>query len=303
MASSPSVGDRTWWLPTAASIRPVLRVATSGVEVPRTDDGVELFRGGGGELGRPRRAVRCRRLERIEALSGIPGLVGATPIQNVGAYGQEVSEVCVGVDVIERKTGPPTSLSNAECRFGYRSSAFKSEPGRYVVTGVRLRLSSETDEPAHSLRRTCRAARRCRRRAGTAATKYETLCWTFAVPRGWCSMTRTTTRGRQGRSSPTLCWTLRRGLPPDAPQWPQADGRVKTSAAWLIEHAGFERGFGDQVGRGAVTLSTKHTLALTNRGEGTTTELLELARLIRERVHDQFGIELEPEPTLVGCAL
>jgi len=92
-------------------------------------------------------------------------------------------------------------------------------------------------------------------------------------------------------------------LPAEAPQWPQQDGRIKTSAAWLIERAGFERGFGDQVGRGVVTLSTKHTLALTNRGEGTTTELLELARLVRERVHGQFDIALEPEPTLIGCEL
>ena len=92
-------------------------------------------------------------------------------------------------------------------------------------------------------------------------------------------------------------------VPPDAPQWPQTDGRVKTSAAWLIEHSGFAKGFGTDVGSGAATLSTKHTLAITNRGGATTQDILLLARTVRDGVHDRFGVTLHPEPTLVGVHL
>jgi len=281
---------------------PVLRVATSGVEVLADAGGVELFVAAGENWD----ALVERSVQEgwsgIEALSGIPGLVGATPIQNVGAYGQEVSEVCVGVDVIERKRGDRSTLSNAECRFGYRSSAFKSDPGRFVVTGVRLRLSSQ---PTSLPIRYAELAARLGVAVGERAPLREVRAAVLELRRS---------KGMVLDDSDYDTWSAGSfftnpvldaptGLPPEAPQWPQSDGRVKTSAAWLIEHAGFERGFGDQVGRGVVTVSTKHTLALTNRGEGTTTELLELARLIRERVRDQFSIELEPEPTLVGCEL
>ena len=232
---------------------PVLRVATSGVEVSADDGGVEVVVAAGENWDEfVERSVQ-EGWSGVEALSGIPGLVGATPIQNVGAYGQEVSEVCVGVDVIERKTGHRLTLGNAECRFGYRSSAFKTEPGRYVVTGVRLRLSSETtSQPI----RYAELAARLGVAVGESAPLREVRDAVLDLRRS---------KGMVLDESDYDTWSAGSfftnpvldaptGLPADAPQWPQADGRVKTSAAWLIEHAGFERGFGDQVGRGAVTL-------------------------------------------------
>lgn len=281
---------------------PALRIATSGVEVSSDDDGVDLVVAAGENWD----ALVERSVQEgwsgIEALSGIPGLVGATPIQNVGAYGQEVSEVCAGVEVIERTTGDRQTIGHEACRFGYRNSVFKSERDRYVVTGVRLRLSSQrTSQPIRyaelaalldvavgeraPLREVRAAVLDLRRSKGMVLDDSDHDTWSAG----------------SFFTNPVLDAST--DLPPDAPQWRQPDGRAKTSAAWLIEHAGFARGFGNQLGRGAVTLSTKHTLALTNRGDGTTTELLTLARLIRERVHDQFGIALELEPTLVECAL
>jgi UDP-N-acetylmuramate dehydrogenase len=281
---------------------PVLRIATAGVEVSASDGGVEVLLAAGENWDEFVERSVLEGWSGVEALSGIPGLVGATPIQNVGAYGQEVSDVCVSVDVIECKTGSRLTLDKAECQFGYRSSSFKTHQGRYVVTGVRLRLSAATlSQPI----RYAELAARLGIAVGESAPLREVRDAVLHLRRSKGMVLDDNDYDTWSAGSfftnPVLDGSA--GLPPEAPQWPQADGRVKTSAAWLIEHAGFERGFGDQVGRGAVTLSTKHTLALTNRGEGTTTELLELAALIRGRVHDQFGVALESEPTLVGVTL
>jgi UDP-N-acetylmuramate dehydrogenase len=233
----------------------------------------------------------------IEALSGIPGSVGATPIQNVGAYGQEVAQTLASVRVWDRKLRGMRTFAAAECSFGYRTSRFKADPGRHVVLGVTfqfrqgnlgapvtyaelagtLGVEAGARAPMTDVRR---AVLDLRRRKGMVldATDHDT--WSA----GSFFTNPVVDPGR---------------LPEGAPSWPQTGGLVKTSAAWLIESAGFGKGYGD----GAARLSTKHTLALTNRGGATTADLLDLAREIRDGVEQRFGIRLVNEPVLVGVDL
>jgi UDP-N-acetylmuramate dehydrogenase len=235
----------------------------------------------------------------VECLSGIPGSTGATPIQNVGAYGQDVSETVARVEALDRTTGRVTWFTNEECRFGYRSSLFKNiERDRYVVLSVTFRL-----------------------RAGGAATvKYPEL-QKYVEERGIAlddlagvRESVIAIRKRKGmvldardpdtRSdgsffmNPVLTaeqYAAFAQRAPEAPHYPSGED-VKLSAAWLIEQAGFHKGF--TLGR--VGLSTKHTLAIVNRGSGTAAEVVELVRTIQDRVREQFGVELHPEPNFVG---
>lgn len=236
----------------------------------------------------------------IEALAGIPGSVGATPIQNVGAYGQEVAQSIVRVRTWDRHENAIRTLTADQCRFGYRTSRFKAEPGRHVVLDVafQLRLGSlgapvayaelaralgvEVGERAPSAR-VREAVLELRRSKGMVLDPADHDTWSAG----------------SFFTNPVLPAAAADRLPADAPRFAQPDGTVKTSAAWLISHAGFERGHGT----GAASLSTKHALALTNRGDATTADLLALAREVREGVASRFGIELEPEPNLVGCVL
>jgi UDP-N-acetylmuramate dehydrogenase len=233
----------------------------------------------------------------VEALSGIPGSVGATPIQNVGAYGQEVSQTLASVRVWDRRLRGVRTFAAADCGFGYRTSRFKADPGRHVVLSVTfqfpqgelakpvayaelarvLGVEPGARPPSADVRR---AVLELRRSKGMVLDPEDHDTW---------SAGSFFTNPVVGADE----------LPPDAPAWPQPDGRVKTSAAWLIEHAGFDKGYGD----GAARLSGKHTLALTNRGQATTTELLALAREIRDGVQQRFAIRLVNEPVLVGCEL
>jgi UDP-N-acetylmuramate dehydrogenase len=233
----------------------------------------------------------------VEALSGIPGQVGATPIQNVGAYGQEVSQTVAQVRTYDRGEGELRTFSADECGFGYRTSRFKQETGRYVVLDVTFLFKQGT--------------------LG-APVAYAELGRTLGVEPGerapLADVRRAVLELRTGKGmvlDPADHDTWSAGsfftnpvvapdvLPEGAPAWPQPDGRVKTSAAWLIERAGFGKGYGE----GPARLSTKHTLALTNRGSATTADVLALAREVREGVQDRFGIELHNEPVLVGCCL
>ena len=235
----------------------------------------------------------------IECLSGIPGSVGATPIQNVGAYGQEVSETVIRVEALDRATGTVRWLTNEECGFGYRSSIFKtSERGRYVVVSATFRLE----------------------RGGAATLRYPELRRDLEgsgiAPDDLLGVRETVIaiRRRKGmvldpedpdtRSdgsffmNPVLTgdeYARFRALAPEAPHFP-SDAGVKLSAAWLIERAGFERGYA----LGRAGLSTKHTLAIVNRGGATAREVLALVRLIQAGVRERFGIDLHPEPELVG---
>ena len=235
----------------------------------------------------------------IEALAGIPGSVGATPIQNVGAYGQEVAQTVASVRVWDRRLSGVRTFANAECDFGYRSSRFKADPGRQVVLDVtfQLRPGSLGAPVAYAeLARTLGVA------IGARAPLGDVRDAVLALRRGKGMVLDEADHDTWSAGSfftnPVLAPEAAAALPPGAPRWEQ-NGAVKTSAAWLIQHAGFDTGYGNA----RVSLSTKHPLALTNRGEGTTSDLLALAREVRDGVERVTGIRLEPEPVIVGADL
>ncbi|GAB7003120.1 UDP-N-acetylmuramate dehydrogenase [Nocardioides sp. AN3] len=234
----------------------------------------------------------------IEALAGIPGRVGATPIQNVGAYGQDVSQTIAAVRVWDRVLKGYRTFANADCRFGYRTSRFKADPGRHVVVDVtfQLRVGTLSAPIAYA-----ELARSLGVEVGQRAPLGDVRDAVLRLRRG---------KGMVLDADDHDTWSAGSfftnpvvdpdRLPKGAPAYPQPDGGVKTSAAWLIEHAGFTRGY---PGSGAATLSTKHTLALTNRGSATTKDLLGLAREVRDGVEERFGIRLENEPVLLGVEI
>lgn len=244
-----------------------------------------------------------RGLAGIECLSGIPGTVGATPIQNVGAYGQEVADTIVSVRAYDREAGDVVELSPAECEFGYRDSALKRRPGRWVVLAVTFELRrSELSMPirydelaarlgvAKGERAPLGAVREAvlelRRGKGLLAEPGDPEAATagsfFTNPLLTAEQVEQL-QGRTGEASPPL--------------YPQPDGSFKTSAAWLIQHAGFEPGYS---GRDGIAISSRHCLVLTNRGGGSTAELIRLAREIAAGVRERFGVDLHPEPILIG---
>ena len=236
----------------------------------------------------------------IEALSGIPGSVGATPIQNVGAYGQEVADVVARVRTWDRVERTQRTFMAADCGFGYRTSRFKREPGRYArPRGQFQLLLADTGQPVRyaELARTlgvelgARVPSTAVREAVLELRRGKGMVLDAADHDTWSAGSFFT--------NPILDAEAAEHLPGSAPRWDAADGRVKTSAAWLIEHAGFARGYG----AGAARLSSKHTLALTNRGGASAADLVALAREIRDGVRAATGVTLDPEPVLVGCSL
>jgi UDP-N-acetylmuramate dehydrogenase len=236
----------------------------------------------------------------IEALSGIPGLVGATPIQNVGAYGQEVSQTIARVRVYDRQLQKVVTRFAVECHFGYRSSVFKGIPGRFVVLSVSFQFRLGTlSAPV----RYTELARTLGIEPGARAPMADVRQAVLDLRRSKGMVLEAEDRDTWSAGSfftnPLLSVEVAADLPADAPRYPQPDGTVKTSAAWLIEHAGFNRGYGSGLAR----LSTKHTLALTNRGGASAAEVVALAREIRQGVEDAYGIRLVPEPVLVGVTL
>jgi UDP-N-acetylmuramate dehydrogenase len=238
----------------------------------------------------------------VECLSGIPGSVGATPIQNVGAYGQEVSDVITRVRAYDRERDEIVELAGADCGFAYRSSRFKRHPGRWVVLSVTFAL--EPGESSGPLRYAELARAVGAERAPLAAVREAVLdlrrrkgmVLDPADPDSVSAGSFFTNPILTGEAFAQL--EQRAGERP--PAWPEDGGRVKTSAAWLIERAGFTRGYGDQDG---IAISGKHTLALTNRGHGTAAGLVALADEIARGVHERFGVALVPEPVLVGLRL
>ncbi|WP_037081042.1 UDP-N-acetylmuramate dehydrogenase [Pseudonocardia spinosispora] len=240
----------------------------------------------------------------LECLSGIPGRAGAVPVQNVGAYGVEIAELLVDVDLYNRRAGVVRShVPAADLGLGYRSSALKGRDDA-VVLRIRLKLGADPARlsgpiryaelartlgvqlgdrvPAAAVRETVLELRRSKGMV-LDATDHDTWSAGSFFTNPVLSELPEALRGR------------------DMPSWPQPDDRVKLSAAWLISNAGFSRGHLGPGGR--VALSSRHSLALTNRGEGTTGDLLELAREVRDGVHAAFGVTLTPEPVLVGCAI
>lgn len=281
----------------------VVEVATRGIESDIGDDvdascSGAMVKVAAGEPWDPFVELATeKRWAGVEALAGIPGRVGATPIQNVGAYGQEVSQTIASVRVWDRKLRGVRTFAAADCGFGYRTSRFKHDPGRHVVLDVtfQLRLGTygaplEYAELARTLNLDVgdRALIGNVREAVLALRTRKGMVLDAADHDTWSAGSFFT--------NPVLPADE---VPEDAPAWPQPDGTVKTSAAWLIEHAGFTKGHGNE----AASLSTKHTLAITNRGTATTADLLDLAREVRDGVRQRFGVTLVNEPVLVGCTL
>jgi UDP-N-acetylmuramate dehydrogenase len=278
----------------------VVRVATRGTALVGGGRGTVEVRAAAGEPWDDVVATTVSMgLVGLEALSGIPGLVGATPIQNVGAYGQEVSQVVTSVEVLDRRTGSRDVLEPARCRFGYRTSALRGA-SRWVVLGVTFALAGA---PAPARVAYAEVADRLGVPVGTGVPVADVREAVLAVRRAKGMVLDPadpdTTSAGSFFTNPVVAEDALGRVPPEAPRYPAAGGMVKLSAAWLIERAGFPRGFG----RGAVRISGKHTLALTTRDGASSRELLGLAAEIRDAVAGQFGVVLVPEPVLVGCSM
>ena len=248
-------------------------------------------------------------LSGIECLAGIPGSTGATPIQNVGAYGQQVAEAIVSVRAYDRTAGGVVALAGSECGFAYRSSML-GRSARFVVLGVTFELErSSLARPVRYPELACALGVEPGARPPLTAVREAVLALRRGKgmvidPRDPDSVSAGSFFVNPILSAERFAMLERRvaqrlGVAARPPAWPEADGKIKTSAAWLIERAGFYRGYGD----GRVGISQKHTLALINRGGATTTELVALARSLRDGVRAEFGVTLDPEPTLVGVEL
>lgn len=240
----------------------------------------------------------------IECLSGIPGSVGATPIQNVGAYGQEVCQTIESVDVLERATGKILTLSNADCRFSYRNSHFKSAaPDQYVVLSVTFRLTPggcatlAYPELRRNIEQQCidPCDLPAVRQAVLAIRRSKGMVIDPSDPDSRSDGSFFTNPILDASEYEAFCRRIAEAGLAACPNYPAGD-RIKLPAAWLIEQAGFHKGFT----LGNVGLSSKHTLAIINRGGGTAAEVMQLVRLIQDRVRDRFGVALHPEPNLVG---
>jgi UDP-N-acetylmuramate dehydrogenase len=280
----------------------VVEVATEGVRADHEGDdptcGGVVVTVSAGESWDPFVALAVDRgWVGVEALSGIPGSVGATPIQNVGAYGQEVSETIASVRVWDRRLSGFRTFAAADCGFGYRTSRFKADPARHVVTEVTFQLRQGTlGAPVTYAELATTLGVEPGRRAPLTDVRRAVLGLRAGKGMVLDPLDRDTWSAGSFFTNPVLAAER---VPEGAPAWPQPDGSVKTSAAWLIEQTGFPKGYGV----GSAGVSTKHTLALVNRGDATTADLLALAREIRAGVEARFGIRLVNEPTLVGCEL
>jgi UDP-N-acetylmuramate dehydrogenase len=277
----------------------VLRIATLGVRVEADACSGAMVRVAAGEDWDEfvRRAI-AEGWVGLESMSGIPGLVGSTPIQNVGAYGHEVAETIASVRVWDRLDNEVRTFFAADCGFAYRTSRFKADPSRYVVLEVAFQLPlGDLSAPVGY----AELARVLGVDSGKRVPMGEVREAVLGLRRGKGMVLDEADHDTWSAGSfftnPILAEASE--VPPGAPQWPMPDGRVKTSAAWLIEHAGVGKGYA--VGRAAV--STKHTLAMTNRGGATAKELLALAGQVRDEVRRAFGITLVNEPVLVNCSL
>ena len=271
----------------------VIRVASRGIE--RLDGDGVLLRVEAGESwdGLVEYAV-AQGWRGIEALSGIPGTVGAAPIQNIGAYGQELSDVLVAIEFLDAVTGDRERVLAEDLELGYRTSAIKA--GRQgVVLGIELRLEEAAEGPIKysqlaaalgvesapiaEIRAGVLALRRAKGMVLDPDDPDSVSCGSFFT-------------------NPIVGENFARSLPAEIPQWLIDDTAVKLSAAWLIEHAGIGKGF--SLPGSHVAISSKHSLAITNRGGGTAEEVGELARYIQAMVLSRFGVSLRPEPVAIG---
>jgi UDP-N-acetylmuramate dehydrogenase len=233
----------------------------------------------------------------LETLSGIPGTIGAAPIQNIGAYGHEVGEFITRVRTYDRHNKELKTFTNGECNFTYRNSIFKSEPGRYVVLDVGFQIRrGELSDPITYAELASKLGIQIGDRAPVKQVRANVL--ELRASKGMLLSASDKDSWSAGSffTNPIVSNEIAEQLPADAPRWPTGDGQVKTSAAWLIQQAGIEKG---QM-HGGAKVSTKHVLALTNSGNATATEITELARIASAAVKAKFGIELQPEVNLVG---
>ena len=277
----------------------VLKIALTGISEQRDGPRMRFEVAAGEDWDSFVAHVVARDCAGIECLSGIPGTVGGTPVQNVGAYGQEVSDTIVSVRALDTSTGKICELQNADSGFAYRTSIFNArERGRYIVLQVTFELIF----------------------GGAVRLEYADLKHHFAGRSNAPTLAETRDAVRAIRLSkamlivpgdddcrsagsffknPVLTREVFEQLHAQStaiPHFPARDGRVKVAAAWLVEHAGFPKG----LARGAVGISRKHALAIVNRGGATATDIINLKNEIQQRVRDQFGIELQPEPVFIG---
>jgi UDP-N-acetylmuramate dehydrogenase len=315
----------------------VVLVATRGIEQLQNshaaDDGAQTVRLRV-QAGEPWDAVVAyavaHGLSGIEALSGIPGSSGAAPIQNIGAYGQELSTRLVSVEFLDHDSGELEQLPAGDLEFGYRTSAFKQ--GRLgLVVSIELELTGTSESLSDPVAYPqLAAALGVRLGDRVPIDRLREAVLALRAGKGMLVSADDPDSVSAGSffTNPIVSENFARSLPADAPRWPLEaeraplflpldviDGsgldldippiasspRVKLSAAWLIEHAGIQRGFALPGSRAAV--SSKHTLAIVNTGGATAADVSELARYIRQRVGNDFGIELQPEPVLVGIQL
>ncbi len=285
----------------------VLRIATKGLAL----DGVDLELAAGENWSQAVARTVEAGLAGVECLAGIPGSAGATPIQNVGAYGQEVASTITEVIAYDRAARETVTLANAECGFGYRHSRFKADPQRYVVLRVRYRLEDAGGLSAPIRYAEVASALGVAQGERAPAADARDVVLKLRAGKGmvldpedhdtWSAGSFFTNPVLDQRTYERFLDLVRARLGADVrpPAYPAGDGHTKTSAAWLIDKAGFTKGYGT----GPARISSKHTLALTNRGGATTEDLLALAREVRDGVRDTFGVTLVNEPVMVGVRL
>ena len=278
----------------------VVKVATRGVRAEAADCSGAQLEVAAGEVWDDlvARAVAAQ-WSGMETLSGIPGSVGAVPIQNVGAYGAEVATLIQRVRTWNRAEGAIRTFAAAECGFGYRDSRFKREKGRHLVLRVDFQLPlGELGQPVRypELARALGVA--VGQRAPASRVRETVLAIRRRKGMVLDANDHDTWSAGSFFTNPILTPEQAASLPAEAPRFSAGEG-VKTSAAWLIQHAGFPAGHGS----GPARLSTRHVLALTNRGHATTADVLALAREIRDGVRERFGITLVPEVNLVGVSI
>ena len=236
-------------------------------------------------------------LANLESLSGIPGTVGGAPIQNIGAYGHEVSEVIARVRTFDRKEQAVKTFTASQCEFGYRNSIFKTEANRYVILDVTFQLRiGEASLPIGYVELAKELGVEIGARV--AITEVRDAVLKLRSAKGMLIGEGIKSAG-SFFMNPVLEKSIAEKLPSDAPRWPMSDGRVKTSAAWLMEHAGVSKG--DQLA--GAQISPKHVLALSNAGDATAKDLIALAKSAQEKVRAKFGITLQTEVQLVGLSL
>jgi UDP-N-acetylmuramate dehydrogenase len=280
----------------------VVRIALRGIAIHEQGARIELTVAAGEPWDDLVRLTVARGWAGLECLSGIPGLVGATPIQNVGAYGQDVSETVTAVRALDCRTGRIIGLAKGECGFAYRDSRFRTgEPGRWLVLAVVYRLAAggapavryadvervlaergRVTPSVADVRDAVLAIRRSKSMVLDAGDENRRSCGSFFVNP---VVTRDELRALEARVRDATM-----------PRWPEPDGRVKLSAAWLIERAGFPRGSV----AGPVGISTRHALAIVAHDGAQARDVVALARRVQSVVAERFGVRLTPEPVFWG---